>query len=233
MTWDITTAKLRLGIEDDTQDAALQSAMDVALAVAEGYCDRRFLKQADTQEFPLPTGPTLLVRRYPLVSLETIAPLDPQDEPPVEPVDVSATWRIDKRRGIVFMVGMPPWGASYTTPVAPGAFYAGARAGFVLNYTGGYDPLPADLEQALWMVFDAVWFSTPGWGAEAGSQSGAGGGAVKSFSIDGSTISFDNASGNEAASQSGGSVGAWGPYLPLGATSLLQQYRAETVVGVG
>lgn len=235
MTWDVTTAKARLGLEGTEQDALVQSAMDLAVAVAEGYCDRRFLKKADTQEFTTPCGPTLLVRRYPLVSLESLGPLDPQDDPAPDPSPVPEQWRMDKKRGIVFMVGAPPYIAPDGTARAPSwlAMSLGVRAGFALNYIGGYDPLPADLEAALWMVFDAAWFSTPGWGADPGSQSGAGGDGVKAFGIDGMTLSFDTGSGDKASGQAGGDVGSWGPLLPLGATALLQFYRAETVMGIG
>ncbi|SCK49057.1 Phage QLRG family, putative DNA packaging [Variovorax sp. HW608] len=234
MSWDLDTARKRLGIEGGEQDEVIESAMNFALAVAESYCDRRFLKQEDRQEFTLPCGPNLLVRRYPLVSLETIEPIDPQPDPPPEPYDVSAAWRMDKKRGIVFVVGAPPWVAGGVDAAAPSPFYGRESAGFVLNYTGGYDPLPADLEQALWLVFDAVWFATPGWGADAGSQAGAGaGGAVKSFNIDGMALAFDTGSGDKAASQAGGDVGSFGPFLPLSATSLLHPYRAETVIGIG
>jgi hypothetical protein len=235
MTWDLATAKARLGLTDTTQDPAVQSALDVALAIVETYCDRRFLKQDDTEEFMLPCGPSLLVRRYPLVALGTLAPLDPVADPVPDPLPVPTTWRMDKRRGIIFMVGAPPWVAfapAGSTPPA-NAFYGGARAGFVLSYTGGYDTLPADLEAGMFVVFDAVWYGTPGWGAAAGSQSDAGADAVKSFAIDGMTLGFDTGGTDKAASRASGDVGSWGPMLPLGATTLLQGYRAETVMGVG
>ena len=235
MTWDLSSAKARLGIEDAAQDPAVTSAMTLAIAVAEGYCDRGLLRQDEAQEFTLPCGPSLLVRRYPLVSLASITPLDPQVEPPADPIAVPETWRIDKKRGIVYIVGVPPWVSAARLDAAPPTmFYEGTRAGFVLHYTGGYDPLPADLEAALWQIFDAVWYSTPGWGADPGSQSGAAtGGALKSFNIDGMSLGFETASGGEAASKSGGDVGSFGPFLPLGATTLLHPYRAETLIGIG
>jgi hypothetical protein len=225
MTWDVATAKTRLGIEtDDTsKDIALQAALDVALSVAEGYCDRRFLLEDDVDEFWRPTGPTVLVRRYPLVKLTTIAPLDPQQaEPPPEPQPAPTAWRIDKKRGIVFMRG-----AGFAQPVTP----VGAQPqpygayGFVLGYLGGYDPLPPDLEAALWMVFDQAWMQTPGWGADAGSQS-SNAGAVKSFAIDGMRVEYDSAA--SAGSGGAGTPDAWG-LIPASAIAILNFYRAESV----
>lgn len=232
MTWTIATAKARLGITDDAQDAAVQSAMDVALAAAESYCDRRFLLQDDEQEFPAPYGPTLLVRRWPLVSMATIAPFDPQAEPPPDPAPVPAGWRMDKKRGVIYMVGQ---GASNAgglgiAPVGsappPGPWPMGYGSGVVLTYRGGYDPLPADLEAALWMVFDNVWATTPGWGLPAGSTGGAGTGAVRSFGIDGMSISYDTGTSG-SGSVGAGRAEAWG-LLPANAVGILDFYRAES-----
>lgn len=104
-------------------------------------------------------------------------------------------------------------GAS-TTP-----YGTGARAGFVLAFTGGYDPLPPGLEIALWMTFDSVWGSQPGWGLPAGLSSDA---PVKSFGIDGMSISYDTQSGSKY-----GKAEAVG-LLPANAVGILDSYRAES-----
>lgn len=224
MTWDVATAKLRLGITTDTQDAALQSAMNAALAVAETYCDRRFMLQDDEQEFTLPVGPNLLMRRYPLKKLLTLKPLDPQPDPPPDPVPVPVTWLMDKKHGIVFVYGVPPW--LTIAPVGsnpPPTRYETGR-GFVLSYTGGYDPLPADLEMALWFVFDQVWSTTPGWGKPAGSTA-SDSGVIKSFAIDGMKIDYD--AGVSAGSVGAGRAEAYG-LIPANAIGVLDAYRAES-----
>jgi hypothetical protein len=228
MTWDIAQARKRIGLEPDdvSRDDDLQGAMAVALAAAESYCDRGFLLQDDEQEFRAPIVCNLLVRRWPLVALKTLAPLDPQEDPPPDPAPVPAAWRMDKKRGIVFMVGPAPYAPQGIAPVgtAPlGTYGTSGVRGFVLAYRGGYDPLPADLEAALWMIFDTQWASTPGWGAAAGSQSGSG--AIKSFAIDGMTISYDN-TGN-AGSGDGGDAAGWG-VIPASAAGILWSYRAES-----
>lgn len=224
MTWDIESARLRIGLPEDntSQDAALQAAMDTALAVAESYCDRRFLLEEDTQEFSEPIAATLLVRRWPLVSLTSLMPLEPLPEPPPDPVPVPEQWRMDKKRGMVFVVGMPPW----ILPVgvqSPAAFLwrgANGRLGFVLAYTGGYDPLPADLEAALWMTFDQLWATTPGWGIPAGQQGSA---PIKSFGIDGMRIDYDT----QGQARVGTKAEARG-ILPATAVGILDFYRAES-----
>ncbi len=223
MTWDIDAARARIGLVegDATQDASLTAAMATALAVAESYCDRRFLLQADEQEFTEPIQATLLVRRWPLVSLTNLKPLDPQPDPPPDPLDIPVTWRMDKKRGMVFIVGMPPWITPIGMP-APAASPWSARGhiGFVLAYTGGYDPLPADLEAALWMTFDSLWASTPGWGVPAGQQGSA---PIKAFGIDGMRIDYDT----QSTARFGTKAEARG-ILPATAVGILDFYRAES-----
>ncbi len=230
MTWDLAAARARIGLpaDDTAQDVNLQAALDTALAVAESYCDRRFLKQEDTQEFTSPIGPTLLVRRWPLDSLATIEPLPPLPDPPPDPVAVPSTWKMDKKRGIVWIVGQPPWAGGVIPAVgsSPPAVWPAStgRVGFVLTYTGGFEKLPADLEAALWMVFDQVWATTPGYGLPAGTQANAGG-AVKSFGIDGMRIDYDTAT--TSGSVGAGGASAWG-IVPANAVGILDFYRAET-----
>lgn len=228
MTWDLAAARARIGLpEDDTaQDTNLQAAMNVALAVAESYCDRRFMKQEDTQDFTPPIGPTLLVRRWPLDSLTSLQPLPPFADPEPDPVPVPTQWRMDKKRGMVFIVGAAPYipvpaAAAGPMSTAPLSYPWGSAAGFTLTYTGGFDPLPADLEAALWMTFDQVWASTPGYGLPAGSQSGSG--AVKSFGMDGMRIDYDT----QGATGAGSKAEARG-LMPASAIGILDFYRAET-----
>src|SRR5882672_6240465 len=169
---------------------------------------------------------SLLVRRYPLVSLTSLAPLDPQPDPAPDPIAIPQQWRMDKKHGMVFVVGMAPYiymlAPVGSTPPPANVFMVGGRPGFILSFVGGYDPLPADLEMALWMVFDSVWGATPGWGADAGTQ---GGGVVKGFGIDGMRLDYDNTTGS--GSVGSGKVDAWG-VLPANAVGILDSYRAES-----
>jgi Phage gp6-like head-tail connector protein len=214
MTWDLEAAKARLGITDNSQDAAIESAMGVALALAEKYCDRQFLLELGTVQFPPTAWPVLLVRRYPIKDVvEVLAPngsvLDP------------TRYGVDYEHGMIRL----GWGIT-SAGVPPGSsWWSGSVA---VTFEGGYDPLPADLEAALWMVFDNVWSTTPGMGLPAGSATSSSGGAVRSFSIDGMSIGYDNS----ATSGGGGSAAPddWG-LIPALATAILNFYRAETVVG--
>lgn len=221
MTWTVDVARLRIGLAagDASQDAALEVAMDTALAIAEGYCDRKFMLADDVEDYRGPATPLVLVRRYPLVALTSV-----QELPPAVPVPepVPSTWRMDQRRGIVYTAGVAPFPI---TPVGSVPLPSGwPPGGFTLLYRGGYAPdaLPRDLEAALWMTFDNVWATTPGWGAAAGVSSTQG---VRQFSIDGMSITYDVE--NAASSAGAAQASAWG-LLPATAIGILSFHRADS-----
>ena len=65
--FDLSTAKTRLNITGTTQDTALQVALDTALALAETYCDRYFMYQAnEIEKFVHAHSNTLSLKRYPI-----------------------------------------------------------------------------------------------------------------------------------------------------------------------
>lgn len=206
--FDVATARIRLDVEGDSQDASIAAALNVSLAVAENYCDRRFAFVREVARFPLNAWPVLMVRRYPIARVYGLT-MPPNDTP----VDVSGL-EIHHEFGQVFLQGCGC------------AFAGGARGSMALDYEGGFKVLPADLEQALWFIFDQVWAANPGMGGDSAAATGG----VRQFAIDGMSLTFDTSASEQAASQADGSVGAWG-LIPLQAATLLQFYRAETVLG--
>lgn len=82
----------------------------------------------------------------------------------------------------------------------------------IVDYFGGYKTLPADLEMALWGIFDSAWASV----TSAGTAP-AGGGAIKAISSDSQRIEYDT---------SGGAVVGVDPVsgLPTLAASILNNY---------
>jgi hypothetical protein len=209
MAFNLATAKDRLGIpaDDTSRDAQITGALNVSLAMAEKYCDRRFAFVREVARFPLNNWPQLLVRRYPIVRVYALR-LPPNGQE----ADVSEL-QVHHEHGIVYMCGC---GGYRTTDAVE------------LDYEGGFKVLPADLEFALWLVFDQVWSTTPGMGLPAGSTSADG--AVRSFSIDGMSIGYDTSAAQGNAG--GGGASAWGA-IPAWAIAVLDLYRAESVVGVG
>jgi hypothetical protein len=199
MAFLLADAKTRQGIlpADSTKDVVLQASLDTALALAETYCNRRFTYAAETASFYFPFGTTLQLNRYPIEQVTSVTPLNQVAYGSQNYKVVLGTGQI-KSRG---------WLADDQIDV---------------TYTGGYKVLPADLELALWMVFDAVWAAMPGGGG--GGSVAAPGQSISSITIpDVGTIRYDN--GGPASS--GSATGGAGGLLPLSAASILNLYRLE------
>ena len=141
---------------------------------------------------------------------------------------------MDADRGIVYLAtNWWPWCSGLVAPPPPATTTPGVwfPQGFTLSYTGGFDldALPGDLEAALWLAFDSTWYMTPGWGAAVGTNSA--GPPIKSFSIDGMSVGYENplmgGKGGKASGGATGAPGAWG-LLPATAVAILEFYRADS-----
>jgi hypothetical protein len=188
MTYDLATARARVSIPDtDTsKDPLLTAALEAALALAESYCDRYFRFKATKERAIHFVGGAAQLKRYPLKQVVAA---------------IADGVRLEKYHV-----------ESETGRVVGDGFLAAHE--LVIDYEGGYETLPADLELALWLVFDAVWPGFNGAGA-ASSISG-----VSSISVpDVGTLRFS------ADSAAGGSGAAEYGLLPLSAVAILNTYR--------
>lgn len=190
MAFDLASALARLGLTDPTpeQEANAQGALDAALNVVEEYLDRKLLLQPEVETFFYPFAPSFQVHRFPIEDVES--------------------FEID---------GTEPDPQSYVVNLQRGVFaFRGDRCGreLVIAYTGGFDPLPADLEMILWNVFDHLYpqFVPP----SQGGASGASEGAIKAVTIpDVGRIDFDtSATTGGASGTDADSLGLlYGPYF--------------------
>ena len=194
MAFLLNDAKTRKGIlpADATKDAILQVALDTALALAETYCNRRFMYASETATFHYPYSQSLQLNRYPLEQVVGIVP--------VGQVAIGGDqYQVILGAGQIKSLG---WLSAKQIDV---------------TYAGGYKVLPADLELALWMIFDQVWATLPGGGA----GTSAAGQGIESITIpDVGTIRFGSGGASGAA---GGASGV----LPLSSTTILNLYRLE------
>ena len=126
--FDLATAKTRLNITGTTQDAELQVALDTALAIAEGYCDRKFMHASQVETFTHSSGNSISLIRYPLDS-----------DPTLSGDQNTYKFHADWENGVVHFDG------------------GIAEHKMTVTYSGGYVTLPGDLEYALWGIFDGVW----------------------------------------------------------------------------
>lgn len=190
MAFDLASANVRLGITG--KDALVTSALNAALAIVENYCDRRFLYKRDTVAFYDAHTRKLLLDRYPIVSINTISGKGSPSQ--INP----STYHVHNWAGMILFHGAP--------------FFDELD----IDYNGGYQTLPADLELALWMIFDALW---PSFNSTAGATT-VGGGAINSITVpDVGTIRFDN--GSSGANGGAGAVGL----ISASAINILQPYR--------
>jgi len=179
MTFLLADAKTRLGIlpGDFTRDVLLQAGLDAALALAETYCDRKFMFTAgEVETFNFPFSASLQLHRFPLDKVTSVAPTG-------SGALGTDSYQVAKLSGQVLSSG---WFSAKQIDV---------------TYDGGYKVLPPDLLLALWSIFDSVWAAMPSSGGVAPSTQ-----AVESVTIpDVGTVRF--ATGAAASSSGGASGG--------------------------
>ena len=175
MAYDLETARIRIGLEstDTSKDVELTAAMEASLHYAEKYCDRFFMFQTDVAELIHFESSDVQLHRYPVTAVASI-------EFDGEPLEVP--YHIEKKTGRL---------------VFDSRFYAHE---LTVNYSGGYAVLPADLEMALWRLFDSTWSVI----SATTSSAPVGGGAIKAISSQGARVEFDTSSASSGMGGSGG-----------------------------
>ena len=200
MAFLIADAKARKGIlpADTTKDLILQVSLDTALALAETYCNRHFMyKAVELETFSYPFARGLQLSRYPLESVTSVTPVG-------QTAIGTDTYQAVLKTGQIKSLG---WLSAKQIDV---------------TYAGGYKVLPADLELALWMMFDEVWAGIPGGGG--GGSAVPSGQVIQSITIpDVGTVRYA-----DGGSSSSGGSGGGGGLIPINATAILNLYRLET-----
>jgi hypothetical protein len=191
--FDLATAKTRLTITGTAQDALVQAALDAALDTVERYLNRKLMYAAEVASYYYTEGETLFLDRYPVEQVVSIS-------------QTSGGAAISKYK----------LHKSFGTILFPG------RVGsdqIDVSYAGGYRVLPADLEMALWSIFDGFWPTISG-----ASGSSVAAGAIESITIpDVGTVRYNvsgGASSGAAASGSGSPI--YGAFYDI-----LRLYRRE------
>lgn len=205
MTFDLQTAKKRLGIDpgDIDSDQEILAILAATMRTAENYTDRRFERANDVDEFFEETGRVLSLKRYPVETVDLIASdslqlLDP------------ATYRVSRGNGLIYLNG---WSWAF-----------GRRVEVV--YTGGYAEIPPDVEIALWAIFDLIWEANAATtGQTVPTDDLAPAGALVGITIpDVGTLRFDGKTGGFGAGVGAASaLDPWAAYRP--AINLLDPYK--------
>ena len=202
MSWDLETAKTYLGIPEDdhSKDAQVQAAMNAVMTMGERYCNRRFLKAHEIETL-YDNMSSLLLSRVPVESVNSVVLGD-------STLDAS-TYVVDKRTGIIRC-----------------SCYSRCRCWcgceITVDYIGGFDPLPDDLEAALYGSLGAFWARA---GAPAGDPLAAAGPIKSMVLFDFARMDFDT------SAQTGGGNGGGVPAALAGQVGVLDGYRFTWGIG--
>ena len=214
MAWDLATAKLYLGANDpDTPegDLVIQQVLDETLASIQEALGRDLLLDRVVERYTFVDSQTLLMHRFPIKVVHTIT-MTSNASPWPNNVEVH------RRTG---------WIRSNQFP--------GQRE-VVVDYEGGYEKLPVELERAMWSAFLTLHADTnPTTGAPpagAGTTVVAGSGEVSSVTLaDFGTIRYDVGSSVSQAATAA-EAAEWGWLSPWYTT--FRQYRAgQAGLGLG
>jgi hypothetical protein len=131
--------KAALGITDTSQDANLNRMIDRTSSAINNYCDRIFVRQTYRDHFRhicnwSATGEPIRTRQYPI-------PTDPAGVPLVVVVEDgmaidSTSIEVDIDAGTIYRLNGSGAAASWT------------GASIIVDYDGGYDTIPGDLQGA-------------------------------------------------------------------------------------
>jgi hypothetical protein len=215
MSWDLATAKTILAIPaiDTTKDAFLQGALDTVLATVEHLLGRGLVLRRETVDFYFTNTRRLRVPRYPIQRVFTIngAPAS------------GSNCVVQNRVGWIEICATANLGPNGKVEV---------------DYQGGFNPLPLDLERALWEALRLFWTHTDATtgGPSAGGSLGVihGSGDISRLSLPGGgAVTFDVGDSAAGSADSGSSDAAdlalWGWLSPW--AYILNSYRSEAAVG--
>lgn len=215
MAWDLATARLVAGIPpgDTTKDAALTRIMGRTLAAVETLLGRGLLLRRETVRFYEVDERKVLLPRYPVRRVYSI-----NGTPGV------IRGLLHHRTGWLELGPYDHWGTQ--------------DGAVLIDYEGGFDPLPDDLEAALWEALLYLWgmvdqtTGLPRQGAGAGVVQGSG--DISRITLaDFGSISYDV--GTQVTSSESSGAGAvaeamWGWLAPW--ASVLSTYRSEAAPSI-
>lgn len=99
---------------------------------------------------------------------------------------------------------------------------------FHFDYSGGYKVLPAELEFALWQIFDRAWSLYTAAAGGGGGSAGAAGAISRITLQDVGSITYANANAAAAGVPDGAGLASGAGVAPFTAISILDLYRLES-----
>jgi len=201
MSFDLKSARVRVGLdaEDTSKDTQLVGAINASLAVAENYCDRYFVWVKDeAASFYYQASKKYSLKRYPIEEVTEI-------------MDSDGNFPEYKVHHLLGRIELKSYNRAEELRIV---------------YTAGYRVFPADLELALWGIFDATFSSIDKAMSGEGISDGnaAGYGDISSISIpDVGTVSFASTASSITTSAVASKNALWGRFGPF--FMLLDNYK--------
>ena len=212
MAYDVNTGRLRVGLAaaDATQDVPIGAAMNAALAFAEHYCDRKFMFARETITKTVDRDlEGVFVDRYPINRVYTLSGGG------ITSV-VSQQFASHSTAGVVFLNAQGQPGRRWTF---------GAERSVTIDYEGGYKSLPADLEYAIWAMFDAVWPTFDPSVSSGGGGSTVVAGQVKKRTVVGvGSVEYTTSADGASSGTSAAAAADWSAVMPGAVQAILQLY---------
>lgn len=201
MSFDLKSARVRVGLpaDDTSKDTQLIGAINASLAVAENYCDRYFVwVQDESASFYYQASKKYSLKRYPIEEVTEI-------------IDSDGNFPDYKVHHLLGRIELKNYNRAEELRII---------------YTAGYRVFPADLELALWGIFDATFSSIDKAMSGEGISDGnaAGYGDISSISIpDVGTVSFASTASSITTSAVASKNALWGRFGPF--FMLLDNYK--------
>lgn len=200
MSFNLESARVRVGLEstDTSKDPQLIGSLNSALAIAENYTDRKFIYKRETARFYYDSSNRYTLKRYPINEVYAITDSDGN----------FPEYKVHKLFGRIELERYNP------------------SDELIVDYAGGYAVLPADLELALWGIFDSTFTTIDKAMSGDGITDGAGTGYgdIQSINIpDVGTVSFASTSSSTTTSAVAAHNALWGRMGPF--FMLLDSYK--------
>jgi hypothetical protein len=189
MAFDLATAYIRTGLQPTPEnEAILQLTLDATLQSVEKYLDRKIMYLADVHQFFYTHEQDYNLERYPVEKVDSII---------LDGTPISIQYKVHSSSGMLKL-----------------DHYVFKRE-LEVSYSGGYKILPADLELALWVLFEEM---LP---LVQGGSSSVSAGAIDSITVqDVGTIRFNTNSGGSGSGAISSISG-----MPDSVLALINHYR--------
>ena len=202
MAWDLATGITRLGATAGTDDLEVEKFMNLAMALAEKYCDRGIIFRQETARFYHVNARTLFLPRYPVENISRM--------------NIHNKAHLHRALGQLIF---------HSQPIVHDEIEIEYDGGY------RYDSIPPDLELALWDIVSILWTTygsaAAGGGAAVGPTVALG--AVKKRTIVGvGSVEYETGGGSSSSGSDTNLSADLSALMPGATQAILELYRRQS-----